>query len=144
MTFLAMSRAISLYSQRDALASFFPSSSHWIGGNQLLWRNRMQPSSLSDFYEVVIQYSLKSIPNIFVLSPQLSLAKGAVSLPHVYDSKLQKLCLFHPQQQRWKSSYLLANTVVPWALEWLLHYEIWVGTNEWHGGGIEHEKAPQD
>ena len=34
----------------------------------------------------------------------------------------------------------IADTIVPWACEWLLHYEIWLATGEWHGGG-EHPSA---
>lgn len=37
------------------------------------------------------------------------------------------------------SQMLLADTVIPWAVEWLYHYEIWLATGEWCGGG----KHPQ-
>ena len=30
----------------------------------------------------------------------------------------------------------IAETIIPWASEWLLHYEIWLATGEWQGGGI--------
>ena len=30
---------------------------------------------------------------------------------------------------------LLADTIVPWAAEWLMHYELWLVTGEWTGGG---------
>ena len=30
---------------------------------------------------------------------------------------------------------LIAETIVPWASEWLFYYEIWKGTGEWYGGG---------
>ena len=30
---------------------------------------------------------------------------------------------------------LLATTIFPWTAEWLLHYEIWLATGEWTGGG---------
>lgn len=32
---------------------------------------------------------------------------------------------------------LIADTIVPWASEWLLHYEYWLSTGTWHGGGHE-------
>ena len=28
---------------------------------------------------------------------------------------------------------LIVDTIVPWAAEWLLHYEIWLATGEWFG-----------
>ena len=31
---------------------------------------------------------------------------------------------------------LIATTTVPWAAEWLLHYELWLATDgTWCGGG---------
>ena len=35
---------------------------------------------------------------------------------------------------------LLANTVIPWIVEWLFYYEIWLTTGEWLGGG-EHPQS---
>jgi hypothetical protein len=32
---------------------------------------------------------------------------------------------------------LIATSIVPWASEWLLHYEIWRATGTWTGGGHE-------
>jgi hypothetical protein len=29
----------------------------------------------------------------------------------------------------------IADTIVPWTAEWLVHYEIWLMTGEWYGGG---------
>ena len=29
----------------------------------------------------------------------------------------------------------IADTIVPWTAEWLVHYEIWLVTGEWYGGG---------
>jgi len=29
----------------------------------------------------------------------------------------------------------LADTILPWAAEWLAHYEIWFATGTWYGGG---------
>jgi len=31
----------------------------------------------------------------------------------------------------------IASTILPWASEWLFHYEIWRATGEWTGGGRE-------
>jgi len=35
---------------------------------------------------------------------------------------------------------LIADTIIPWASEWLFHYEIWKVTKTWHGGG--HDPSP--
>ena len=36
----------------------------------------------------------------------------------------------------WAERMLIAEIIVPWISEWLLHYEIWLVTGEWHGGGM--------
>lgn len=30
---------------------------------------------------------------------------------------------------------LLADTYVPWTMEWLVDFELWLATGEWLGGG---------
>lgn len=29
----------------------------------------------------------------------------------------------------------IANTIIPWTIEWLYYYELWLATGEWLGGG---------
>jgi hypothetical protein len=54
-------------------------------------------------------------------------------LPHFNPDNT--LCLYHSAKE-WTPAMYLAETIVPWASEWLFHYEIWKGTGEWRGGGI--------
>lgn len=74
-------------------------------------------------------------PEVVVLDPPLDVPEGR-SLPHVFPG--DRLCLHYPGE--WDDSMLVATTIVPWASEWLLHYEIWKSTGEWHGGGHEPPK----
>jgi hypothetical protein len=30
---------------------------------------------------------------------------------------------------------LIADSTIPWTAEWLIFYEIWKATGDWHGGG---------
>jgi hypothetical protein len=30
---------------------------------------------------------------------------------------------------------LIVDTTIPWTSEWLINYEIWLPTGDWHGGG---------
>jgi hypothetical protein len=34
----------------------------------------------------------------------------------------------------------LAKTIIPWIYDWLFHYEIWLATGDWTGGGIHVQK----
>ncbi len=35
----------------------------------------------------------------------------------------------------WKHDMLLSVTILPWIAEWLIHYELWLITGHWTGGG---------
>lgn len=85
-----------------------------------------------------MDYTLGKRPNVFIKT-KLALAKGAAELPHVYDNARQKLCLFFPDGIQWNSTMLLARTIVPWIYDWLFHYELWLATGVWSGGGVHPE-----
>lgn len=99
---------------------------------RIRWEGRIQPTPLSCDYLLRLTYQQPCKPEIVVISPELERPKGK-RLPHVYPG--ERLCLCYPGQ--WKGSQLIAHTLVPWASEWLLHYEFWNATREWLGGGHE-------
>jgi hypothetical protein len=104
---------------------------------QLTWRHTISPSPLGRLYKVKLVYYINQAPNIYVLDPKpLPLAIGKAKLPHCYDQKYQRLCLYYPDGKEWNKTMLLSATVIPWTYEWLYHYEIWLGTGEWTGGGV--------
>ena len=107
----------------------------------LIWDNYFTPSLLSETYKVRLIYKEGyKVPKVFVLEPKkLPLAHGEKKLPHVHSTNKQILCLFYPKYKAWTSRKLIADYIVPWISEWLYFYEIWVGTGEWLGGGIEHD-----
>ena len=49
-----------------------------------------------------------------------------------------ELCLHMPYECN--HTAMIADTIIPWTQEWLLHYEIWLATGEWCGGGQEPKK----
>lgn len=142
-----MSERISLITQEGALRSYFPVSKIMRDRERdISWTHTLQPTTLSSIYTVKLHYSeKKKIAEVFVLSPeQLPKAKGKVLLPHVYSTPKQRLCLYYPLWREWDSSMLYVHTLIPWASEWLYHYEIWVATGTWNGGGIDHETTAEN
>lgn len=69
-------------------------------------------------------------------------------VPHVYwDSaapERSKLCLYDPDADEWSPADFIADTIVPWACDWLACYEGWLATGEWTGGGRHPGRAPQN
>lgn len=133
-------KRLSLALQAARLRSLYPSANCQITRNHLRWKGTLNPTPLSNNYVVKLSYSLGESPKTYVVSPQLSIPTGE-RLPHVYNQKNQRLCLYYPgEKSKWNPLAYLAETIVPWASEWLFYYELWLSTGEWLGGGIHLSK----
>lgn len=129
--------AIPLIVQAYKLQSYFPDSKHSISQNILVWRGYLQPTDLSIKYLIKVVYQREKYPNVYVLEPKpLILPKGETKLKHVYDTDKQHVCIYYRKAKEWDETKFIAGTIIPWTSEWLLHYEYWVATGVWHGGGI--------
>ena len=84
-------------------------------------------------YLVDLRYTQTRPPNVFVRRPRLVLdADGR--LPHIHPNG--NLCMHESDQ--WVSGDPIAETILPWTCEWLLHYEFWLATGTWSGSGGNH------
>lgn len=140
---------IPLAVQAENLKHSFPGSTYIIEKQILIWRYKISPSPMGDTYSIKVNYQLSKNSNskrprqlIISITDPLPLKKavGKNSLEHCYNQTKQELCLFYGNE--WNNSMLISNTVVPWIYDWLYHYEIWVGTGVWNGGGI-HPRIPK-
>jgi hypothetical protein len=89
-------------------------------------------------YSLEIRYELGSFPEVRVLSPELIRMPGNVEgqLPHVYPpAEDPTLCLFDPRELEWSPAMTIAGTTLPWSLDWLACYELWLMTGRRTGGG---------
>ena len=59
--------------------------------------------------------------------------------PHVYRNDAAPdypyLCLYDPRERPWRPDDYIAETIIPWASEWLFFFEGWLVTGNWEGGG---------
>lgn len=124
--------------QARKIEALFPDSVLTYSAAQLNWRHTVTPSPLSGSYDLKLIYKKGRHPSVYVVSPQLELHEDCDALPHVYNTKKQWLCLYNKPGNEWNSGLLIADTVIPWACEWLVHYECWLATGDWHGGGTVH------
>lgn len=130
---------INLGIQGGKLKNLFPSSMLTISKNVLTWKYTLQPSPLSKTYEIKLTYRLGKHPNVYVISPKLKKREKGDDFNHLYSPPdKQWLCLYYKKAREWNASMLIADVIVPWISEWLLHYEIWSVTGKWNGGGIHH------
>ena len=95
---------------------------------------RIQPTALSETYQVRISYEIKRTPQVNIDYPILQRRQPIERIPHTYDG--DRPCVFRPGID-WRSDRSLA-LLVPWISMWLFFYEVWFVTGEWLGGGVEH------
>ncbi|MCK9424300.1 MAG: hypothetical protein M0Q38_17070 [Bacteroidales bacterium] len=124
--------------QIGKIRSIFPGSNIKFDQKHLVWIHNLTPSALSETYTVRLEYKLNNHPNVYIQSPKLTFFPGHLKLPHVYSTDKQWLCLYYRKAKEWNSTMFIADTVIPWTCEWILHYEIWACTGTWNGGGISH------
>lgn len=127
-------RAVNLTRQLVAITAVLPDARGTVRGGELTCSFQLRPSPASRNYTVRLTYRHGRRPRVTITDPPLELRPGATALPHVYPG--DELCLYLPGQ--WKHHMLLASTILPWAAEWLLHYELWLVTGRWAGGGDTH------
>lgn len=109
-----------------------------IDKDELVVRGHLQPAPSMRSYRFLLRYRMGLSPKIWIKEPALTeLSKGR-KIPHLYSQKAAQLCLFYPPANEWTKNMLLRNSFLAWASEWLYHFEIWLVTNIWTGGGISH------
>lgn len=119
--------------QMGGLARLELTTSVSVSRGCLHWAGTLQPTPASVTYVMTLSYrGGNKTPEVRVVSPEIVAPEGR-SLPHVYPG--ERLCLCYPGE--WNAGKMIARTIIPWASEWLAHYEIWTFTGRWHGGGHE-------
>ncbi len=106
---------------------------------QLTWRYLATPSPLSRDYDMRIEFRQGGRPKIFVDGPDLHEFAGERRIPHLYQQRPPRLCLYLPHTYEWQSWMRLDQTVVPWATVWLFYFEDWLESDDWKGGGMHPE-----
>jgi hypothetical protein len=131
--------ALNIGMQTARLKNVFPTSKVvYFTSSYFVWKGSIKPSPLSNSYDIRLEYKKGMHPNIYVINTTLTLYPGETELPHIYNTKNQWLCLYYRKDREWKSSMYIADTIIPWASEWLFYYEIWLSTGKWRGEGIHH------
>jgi hypothetical protein len=127
-------RAVNLTRQLTAIRARLPTATGTVRRGELDCLMRIQPSPASQTYRVRLLYRHGRRPRVTVTDPRLTLHPDAHALPHVYPE--DELCLYYPGE--WRHDMLLSATILPWTAEWLIHYELWLITGCWTGGGHTH------
>ena len=125
--------ALALVHEAELLNQHYPQGHPTLKAGILRWTGDLQPSEVSRQYLVDLRYAPPHPPRVFVRRPRLAF-DAAGHLPHIYPNG--SLCLHESDQ--WSPGDPVAETILPWTCEWLLHYELWLATGEWCGSGGNH------
>ncbi len=126
-------------------------STPWI----ILWRGTLSPYARA--YDVQVLYCAISLAlanivannvHVEVIEPPLGRrpSRPEVPIPHIWPNRLfpvrPRLCL-HVDGE-WAPSMYIADSIIPWTIEWLAAYEGWRATGTWYAGGhgSERENLP--
>jgi hypothetical protein len=139
-------RRLTLPVQRAAIAATWPSLTTRIEGGVLYAEGEVRPSPVTRTYRVRLTYAPGRRPSVQVLEPRLQRRPSSPeeAIPHTYNYSKpgeERPCCFDPAVPDWNPGMLLAMSVIPWLLAWLVDYEIWTATGMWLGGGRSHEPA---
>lgn len=107
------------------------------GTRRLDFRVEVRPTPLSRMYDLQICYKLGQHPVSTILAPNLGLLTDE-KIPHLWKTSPYELCLYFSPHREWLPHMHLARTIFPWCLEWMFHFECWLGTGKWDGGGTQH------
>lgn len=122
-------------------------------GRTVCWRGAVRPLLQPYVIEVAYRVPLaietldarRLQPRVSIISPSLRPRPGDPEgrLPHVYYDANGgvALCLLDPSTDEWTPLDFVAETAVPWTIEWLAAYEGWRATGVWTASGRHLEPA---
>lgn len=115
-----------------AMSRLWPGFRYYGGEGQYVFRGVAAFEALKEQYEICIRYYHRRPPKVFVNWPEVK-----EDAPHTYPSD-GSLCLYKPGVVKWNERRLVAHTIVPWTLAWLIFYEGWLETGIWFGPEAPH------
>jgi len=128
-------REYRLIEQKMMILNQYPDSECDISNNKLLWKGNLCPNPLSRIYQVKIEYTIHKRPQVIVYGD--CIFNTELMPPHVFKidrvKKEINICVHLPAE--FNSHILIVKTIIPWTIEWLYFYEMWLATGEWCGGG---------
>jgi hypothetical protein len=134
-------RILGLREQLAYMRMIWPNFRCRAGGSLLACQGSLKPFDISEVYSVRIEYRMSLNPSTWVDGlPAPDQEPLERKIPHRYRDG--SVCLFSGAE--WTADKAIAQTIVPWLLEWLAFYEGWLATEEWQGGGTHPETSPRE
>ena len=107
--------------------------------DKLICKGIVKPTEYSKEYTIRIEYDGIYSPKVFVVEPEIEYNDDI----HIYP-KEKNLCLYHPETDNFYWNYKKHNifdTIIPWALEWFVYYELYLITGKWEHPYKSHRRV---
>ena len=108
------------------------------GKNEIIFTGELMIKPELPLYTVSICYRGSLSPIVKILTPKL------VENPPHYYKKSDSLCLYHPDNYKWKKENLIVKDIVPWTIAWIYFYEYWLQEGEWIGPEAAHNETKEE
>lgn len=124
---------LSLPEQMVNMRRIHPALATHIAGDTLIAEGPLRGSALTRVYRVRIVYRREYHPHAHVLDPPLEKRNAKQPVAHTIGP--DEPCLYTKAHGDWNSRMFIGHSIVPWLMEWLVFYELWLATGNWYGGG---------
>lgn len=97
--------------------------------NRLKCIGEVKPTEYSNKYKIKVVYNAITRPEVFVVEPEIEYHDDIHMFP-----KDKALCLYHSETDDFywdHKKHHLFNTIIPWSLEWFVHYELYLISGKW-------------
>lgn len=104
--------------------------------NKLICIGKVKPTEYSKEYTIKIVYDGLNSPKVYVIDPEIEYHDDI----HIFP-KEKNLCLYHPETDdfHWNfKKHNIFDTIIPWALEWFVFYELYQITGNWEHPFVQH------
>lgn len=104
--------------------------------NLLVCSGQIGREYFSQDYEIKIEYNGINTPKVFIINPEIEYNEEIHMFP-----KDKSLCLFHPETDNfyWSNQkHHLFDSVILWAFEWLVYYELYLISGKWEHPYVDH------
>jgi len=102
-----------------------------IVNGRLVSTGEVQPNGCNS-YQIKIEWSAGNMPKVSILNKDIEPSDEI----HMY--KDSSLCLFYPPDLKWNNHLKVSDYIIPWTIEWIIFYELYLITGTWLGKEAPH------
>lgn len=123
---------LNLKVQKLGLEKYFNFIRCKIDKGKLICKGKVKPNGCKEEYSFSIHYKPEKPPKFYITNPKIAYNKEL----HMY--KEGNLCLYFPDDMPWSDNISIAKKMIPWLIEWIIFYELWLITGMWFGKAAPH------